>query len=193
MRTISDNKQSEIKTLLRNGLTCREVSVRTGVGLGTVSRLRQSVNSALPANDGGRSSKISKNLGRLIMRRLNTGEYKNAAHTARQLSSEGYNLSPDTIRRFLHNAGWHAFQKPKLLPLTKMRKQVRFEFAKTHRSWTVDDWKRVVFSDETKINRLGSDGAQWTWKATDAELRAHNVEHLYKHGGGSIMAWGCFM
>jgi hypothetical protein len=28
-------------------------------------------------------------------------------------------------------------------------------------------WKRVIFSDETKINRLGSDGHQWIWKKTD--------------------------
>ncbi|KAI8086797.1 uncharacterized protein BX664DRAFT_387161 [Halteromyces radiatus] len=26
--------------------------------------------------------------------------------------------------------------------------------------WTVEDWRRVIFSDETKINRLGSDGTK---------------------------------
>jgi hypothetical protein len=37
----------------------------------------------------------------------------------------------------------------------------KLEFAKMHKDWTVRDWKRVVFSDETKINRLCSDGISW--------------------------------
>ena len=31
-------------------------------------------------------------------------------------------------------------------------------------NWTVEDWKRVLWSDETKINRVGSDGRTYTWK-----------------------------
>ena len=32
------------------------------------------------------------------------------------------------------------------------------DFAEAHKDWTVEDWKRVMWSDETKINYLGSDG-----------------------------------
>ena len=28
----------------------------------------------------------------------------------------------------------------------------------------MEDWKRVVWSDETKTNHLGSDGRKWVWK-----------------------------
>ena len=28
----------------------------------------------------------------------------------------------------------------------------------------MEDWERVIWSDETKIKRLGSDGKQWVWK-----------------------------
>ena len=37
------------------------------------------------------------------------------------------------------------------------------EFAERHLEWTVDDWMRVWWSDETKINRLGSDGKDQVW------------------------------
>ena len=30
----------------------------------------------------------------------------------------------------------------------------------------MEDWKRVIWSDETKINRIASDGRQWVWKKT---------------------------
>ena len=48
--------------------------------------------------------------------------------------------------------------------LSQEHRKERMEFALAHQHWTVDDWKWVVWSDETKINRLGSDGRKWAWK-----------------------------
>ena len=58
-------------------------------------------------------------------------------------------------------------KKPLLSP--KHRKQ-RLAFALKYKEWTVEDWKRVIWSDETKINRIASDGRQWIWKKTREEL-----------------------
>ena len=51
----------------------------------------------------------------------------------------------------------------------------RLRWANEHKDWTIDDWKRVVWSDETKINRFGSDGAQWYWKQKGEPLREHHI------------------
>lgn len=32
-----------------------------------------------------------------------------------------------------------------------------------YKDWTADDWKSVIWSDETKIKRLGSDGRRYCW------------------------------
>ena len=48
--------------------------------------------------------------------------------------------------------------------LSTRHRQRRLAFALKYRNWTVEDWKRVIGSDETKINRFGSDGRQWVWK-----------------------------
>ncbi|KAG1364710.1 hypothetical protein G6F61_013724 [Rhizopus arrhizus] len=58
-----------------------------------------------------------------------------------------------------------------------------------HKDWTVDDWKRVVWSDETKINRFNSDGRTWTWIRSGESLKSHHVKMTVKHGGGTIMLW----
>ncbi|KAG1029711.1 hypothetical protein G6F43_014000 [Rhizopus delemar] len=58
-----------------------------------------------------------------------------------------------------------------------------------HRDWTIDDWKRVVWSDETKINRFNSDGRTWTWIRSGESLKSHHVKMTVKHGGGNIMLW----
>ena len=55
----------------------------------------------------------------------------------------------------------------------------------------MEDWKRVIWLDETKINRLGSDGRKWAWKKAGEGLSDRLVEGTLKFGGGSLMLWGC--
>ena len=33
----------------------------------------------------------------------------------------------------------------------------RVDFALKYKNWTMEDWTRVIWSAETKINRIGSD------------------------------------
>lgn len=51
---------------------------------------------------------------------------------------------------------------------------------------------KVTWSDETKINRIGSDGRQWTWVDKRIGVQERNITSTMKFGGGSLMAWGCF-
>ena len=64
-------------------------------------------------------------------------------------------------------------------------------FAQKYLEWTVDDWKRVVWSDETKINRFGSDGQQYVWGRKGESVGDRGIEETVKFGGGNIMVWGC--
>jgi hypothetical protein len=75
--------------------------------------------------------------------------------------------------------------------LTKRYRQKQLDWALAHKDWTVEDWKRFIWSDETKINRLGSDGKKWAWKKAGEKLSDRLVEGTLKFGGGSIMVWGC--
>lgn len=56
----------------------------------------------------------------------------------------------------------------------------------------MDDWKRVLWSDETKVNRLNSDGIQYFWSKTGEATQSYQAIETVKHGGGSLMVWGCF-
>jgi DDE superfamily endonuclease len=67
------------------------------------------------------------------------------------------------------------------------------KFACYHANWTVEDWKRVLWSDETKINRIGSDGRVYVWKRKGEPLSDRTTLPTVKHGGGNnLMVWGCF-
>ena len=67
------------------------------------------------------------------------------------------------------------------------------DFAIRHKDWTLEDWKRVVWSYETNINCLGSDGRKWAWKRAGEGLNDRLVESTMKFGGGSVMLWGCML
>ena len=75
-------------------------------------------------------------------------------------------------------------KRPKLSP---RHKKARLEFAERHQEWTIEDWKKVIWSDETKINRLGSDGRKYTWKEKGEGLSDRLVEGTIKFGGGNLM------
>lgn len=48
-----------------------------------------------------------------------------------------------------------------------------------------------MWSDETKINRIGSDGQEYVWKKKGEGLISREVKDTVKFGGGSLMVWGC--
>jgi hypothetical protein len=107
-------------------------------------------------------------------------------------AGHGVDVTPQTVRNMLKDSGLRAAPKVKKPLLTKRHRRLRLQFAKRYQHWTVDDWKRVIFSDETKVNRLGSDGRKWVWRVPGTPLQDNHVSPTVKHGGGSMMVWGCF-
>jgi DDE superfamily endonuclease/Transposase len=102
-------------------------------------------------------------------------------------------LSPHTTRRHLKKAGMKAVKKVKKPLLSQRHRRERLDFALAHQHWTIEDWKTVIWSDETKINRLGSDGVHWGWKKPGEGLSDRLVTGTLKFGGGSMMMWGCML
>ena len=38
---------------------------------------------------------------------------------------------------------------------------------------------------------MGSDGLKWTWRKPQHAIQDYHVQGTFKHGGGSLMFWGC--
>jgi hypothetical protein len=51
----------------------------------------------------------------------------------------------------------------------------------------VEDQKCVIWSDETKVNRIGSYGRDYVWKRQGEPLGDRLVKGTVKFGGGSLM------
>ena len=97
-----------------------------------------------------------------------------------------------TVQRNLKNYGVKAWVKPKKPNLEPHQKHARLAFAQQHEKWTIEQWKNVMFSDESSISRIGSFGRQYFYSDREHKrLEPHQVKETKQAGGGKIMAWGC--
>ncbi|KAG0431255.1 Transposable element Tc1 transposase [Dictyocoela muelleri] len=69
--------------------------------------------------------------------------------------------------------------------------KARFEMAQNKYNWSYEEWKNVVWSDETKINLFGSDGRQYVCRKDGTRFNLKNLRPTVKHRC-IIMLWGCF-
>ncbi len=72
-----------------------------------------------------------------------------------------------------------------------MHKKASKQFAEDKQTKDMDYWNHVLWSDETKINLFGSDGVKRVWRQPGEEYKDKCVLPTVKHGGGSVMVWGC--
>lgn len=179
------------KNLIMKKVSQREISKITKIPKTTIQRLASSMN--IKTNGvQGRPKKISDRDVTFCVTKLASGKAKTAESLTKHLSEQkNIKVHRTTISRALHKAGMKAGDKKKKPALSQKNVRERLAFARAHRDWTVDDWKSVIFSDETKINRFNSDGRSWTWYRDGETLQPRNVSQSTKYGGGRIMLWGC--
>ncbi|KAL1923169.1 uncharacterized protein VTP21DRAFT_9545 [Calcarisporiella thermophila] len=140
----------------------------------------------------GRPRKLSSRDENRICRSVAMGECKNAVK-AQELWNETTEevISVNTVREALHRNDYVARVKRKKPFLSKRHRLRSLAFAKEYSSWTVEDWSRVIFSDECQIRIFGNERREWFWKKRNEPLQERHIQPTIKHGGGSIMIWGC--
>lgn len=192
MKPLSSADKALIISVISAGLSFCQISSRSGHGLATISRIGPKHFPDLKKAVGGRPSKLSTSDICYATHLIHSKKAENAVEVTRQLRDiTNQPLSPETTRRALKKAGLKAVVKKKKPLLSLRHRRSRLDFALQYQYWTMEDWKRVIFSDETKINRLGSDGRKWAWKFAGEGLTDRLVEPTLKFGGGSVMVWGC--
>src|SRR3979490_1308999 len=105
----------------------------------------------------GRHSKLSPTDKRSILTQITTGKAANAVQVTKHINTIiSHPVFPQTVRNVPKQHSFKAVTKKKKLLLTAVHRKKRLAFALRHKEWTVEDWKRVIWSD----------GKQWVWKQT---------------------------
>src|SRR4051812_9451121 len=194
MQPLSTSQCNYILSLLDSGHSAHQISSSTGLHISTISRLRRKHCPYQQKPIGGRPPKLSEADTHYAQHLITSRKAENCSQITQILQEiTNQSLTSQTTRNHLKNAGMKSVVKVKKPLLTKRHRKERLDFALAHLDWTVEDWKTVVWSDETKINRLGSDGRIWVWKKPGEALSDRLVKETKKFGGGSLMMWGCML
>jgi hypothetical protein len=103
----------------------------------------------------------------------------------------GVNVSVSIVRKALHDVGIYnrIIQKKSLFDTHRGR---RLEFAREHQNWTIEDWKKVIWIDESTFE-VGKFSRQiLVWQKSDERNKLDCLTPTFKSGRTSIMIWGGF-
>lgn len=113
----------------------------------------------------------------------------NASDILRDMGASG-DVSVSTMKRTLAKMGCKAMRPGRRPFINTRQMQIRLQWAKDHEHWTVDQWKEVVFSDETVIELV--DNAPRYVRVVDGhELTPEHYVKTTKHPS-RVMIWACF-
>lgn len=192
MKKISQDRINNIKKHLLDGLTILEVMKETNESRGTVRRVKETMGLPPSNNKGGKPKVLTEREQKFLVQTITTGGKSNAVEARKELQEQLVKtVSDETVRRSLKASGMVPFVKPKKPLLTSKHRKERLKWAKEHINWTLDDLKKVVWSDETKVNLFGSDGKSYAWKMPGEAAKDHYIRATVKHGGGCLMVRSC--
>lgn len=195
MVTCTPTKKARLFILRKAGNTYHDIAHTLGLTTPTVARnfhqlekQGRSPNFYLHKVIPGRPKLISPHAERRAVRLIYSGTCADATDVQRELFPQ---LHPTTVRRMFIRKGLYGRVRRRKPWLPKRHILGRKIWAKAHFQRTLQFWRKVWYSDESKFNLFGSDGRQYCRRRAGEELLERNVVKTMKHGGGSLMVWGC--
>jgi len=103
-------------------------------------------------------------------------------------------ISTRTIQCRLKEVGLRKWRAVKRALLTQEHAKNHLKWAREHRYWTVEDWAKVIWSDESAIKKDSDTHSVWVWRHQNKQEKylPKNVQEKKRDGGISQMIWGCF-
>jgi transposase len=191
-KQLTIEERTKAITLLEEGYSYRQVASRldNNAHPSTILRLKKKYeetgkvqNKPIP----GQPRLLTVRDERKIIRWIMTNECSTAIEVQKSLKvHENTEVSANTIRRVLKKNGFDLRIKWKKPLLSKTYRKKRLEFAMKYKNWTVQDWKKVIWSDESKFQIFGSDGRKYCWKKAGEQLNDRHIKPMVKYGGGSV-------
>ncbi|GFT24455.1 transposable element Tcb2 transposase [Trichonephila clavipes] len=98
--------------------------------------------------------------------------------------------SRETIRRRLTEVGLRSRRPLRHLPLTPHHRQCRLDFCRPRATWSVTDWKRVIFSDESRFSLSDDDHRTRVWRRTGQRSDPAFIVERHTAISQGVTVWG---
>lgn len=191
---MTPRKKSVCIALHNEGYSSRAIATRVGFNQSTVVRLLQKHRKTgdVSRQKGRGRKKSSTSSQDRLLKRLSLQDRRASSADLKQRweNATGLQTSTRTVRRRLFCMGLPARRPVKKPLLTTRMRQARLKWAREHQSWLLADWRKVIFSDESKFNLHGSDGKLYVRRRLNETYHPDCINTTVKHPAGQ-MVWGC--
>ena len=113
----------------------------------------------------GQPRKLMERGQRMLRSIVPRGHQLSAESMATDLQTScGLQISSRTVRRELHGMGFHgpaAASKPYINQCNAKR---GMQWCKARCHWTLEQWRRLLWRDQSRFSIWQSDGRVWTWR-----------------------------
>lgn len=138
---------------------------------------------------------LSKRCGRPRATTKNDDKYllflhkKNRSSSAADLQKKwNKGVCRNTVRSRLNENGIRAYVRTSKPSLTKKQMLARYQFCRKYATWTKDEWRQVVFSDESKVQCMPDGGLRFVWRTKKEKHDSFAIRRTTKHPV-SAMVW----
>lgn len=189
-------KSNEIRQLIvnevQNGVKYREIASKFDISLAGIHKIMKKFKTQKTVErkkGSGKSRKTTPQEDRSIRRiALN-----NPLISSQSIVSElNLSVSRHTVINRLNEFNIRSSFRLKKPLLRRQNIIKRLEFAKKYVNMPLSFWKRVIWTDESKFELKNQKRRKRTWIPKGKQLQSKYTQATVKHGGGSLLVWGCF-
>ena len=177
--------------LIESGMQQKKVAKAVGVSLRTLEYWWANYKKTGSVSKKKRTGrpKILGRIEKIVISKSVGKKRQSCRKLSKRLQAKNLQGSKDTINRFLRNdLGLKPFHRRKIPKLTEKHVKDRLAFCKKVKNWTIDQWKQVVFSDESPFELYHPPNSKndviWSKNNTD-------IEHVpVMKFSPKVMVWG---
>ncbi len=137
----------------------------------------------------GRPEKLTARESRQVVLKAKRDPPITCNEIREEISREDVCLS--TITRAIHTHGeLDSYWQTNKVMISKVNQEKRVKWCKDHLHWTVEDWRKVVFSDESPFV-LRFNGRRRVWRRHNERYHVKALKGQFKNDT-KINVWGCF-
>ena len=190
-------RNHEILGMQKAGVSARQISREYNLSYSGAKKLCAKLKSSGSCGrtpGSGCKRKTTERSDRFIFKCANAGTLTKAEIVNELKNQTNVKVCSKTIQHRLKEKGliWKKKCKKKCKKpyVSEKNRKARLAFAREHVGWSLDQWKRVVWSDESPFS-LHNQSPQYVWRTTDDNLTSRSMQSTVKHPK-SINVWECF-
>lgn len=183
--------RNQIVAFMETGYSQSNVARQLNLGQTTVRKIwlrYTATGSTENRPKSGRPMKTTERERRRLCQLSKTNPFK----TPRELMNEvrfSQDVSIYTVRRVLNKSGLYARSAAKKPLLDKRNVKKRINFCRSYRSFSMEQWRNVVFTDECQV-KMFSTRRTIVRRPVGCRFINRYVTKTVKFGGASVLVWG---